>query len=245
MTDVSAGFRPPCWCLSRWAPTWRLHTNLYKFRKNVSPHIFRKKNCCDLNLGESLCISTFFLFPDSRLSRLNGFYFLFWSILNGVTLKTSNRSSWGCHKGLQSHFPEKKELGLFGHKLCIYADHIHKLNSYCVICQYLVTFSERNSEFFRLINVVHFRNAIARNMEEHSSKSCDFACEWRWVEPKSVTVCLSSSFFFSALGLLAPPWKKSQYFLILVFNLFAAKCNPSTWEGAVNIDFSQSNLWIR
>ena len=90
MTDVSAGFRPPCWCPSRWAPAWRLHTNLYKFGKKVSPHIFRKKNCCDLNLGESLCISTFFLFPDSRLNQLNGFYFLFWSILNGVTLKTSN-----------------------------------------------------------------------------------------------------------------------------------------------------------
>ena len=91
MTDVSAGFRPPCWCPSRWAPAWRLHTNLYKFVKNVSPHIFRKKNCCDLNLGESLYMSSFFLFPDSRLNRLNGFYFLFWSILNGVTLKTSNR----------------------------------------------------------------------------------------------------------------------------------------------------------
>ena len=52
--------------------------------------IFRKKNCCDLNLGESLCISTFLLFPDSGLNLLNGFDFLFWSILNGVTLKTSN-----------------------------------------------------------------------------------------------------------------------------------------------------------
>ena len=90
MTDVSAGFRPPCWCPSRWAPTWRLHTNLYKFGENVSPHIFHKKNCCDLNLGESFCISTFFLFADSRLNLLNGFYFLFRSILNDVTLKTSN-----------------------------------------------------------------------------------------------------------------------------------------------------------
>ena len=87
MTDVSAGFRPPCWCPSRWAPAWRLHTNLYKFGKNVSPHIFRKKNCCDLNLGESLCISIFFLFPDSELNLLDGFDFLFLSILNGVTLK--------------------------------------------------------------------------------------------------------------------------------------------------------------
>ena len=91
MTDVSAGFRPPCWCPSRWAPAWRLHTILYKFGENVSPHIFHKKNCCDLNLGESLNTSTFFLFPDSRLNLLNGFYFLFWSIWNGVTLKTTNK----------------------------------------------------------------------------------------------------------------------------------------------------------
>ena len=73
-----------------WAPAWRLRTNLYKFGENVSSHIFHKKNCCDLNLGESLFICTFFLFPDSGLNLLNGFDFLFWSILNGVTLKTSN-----------------------------------------------------------------------------------------------------------------------------------------------------------
>ena len=72
---------------------WRLHTNLYKFGENVSSHIFHEKNCCFLNLGESLCICTFFLFPDSGLNLLNGFDFLFWSILNGVTLKTSNTHS--------------------------------------------------------------------------------------------------------------------------------------------------------
>ena len=75
MTDVSAGFRPPCWCPSRWAPTWHLHTNLYKFGKNVSPYIIHKKNCCDLNNGKSLCISTFFLFPDSGRNLLNDFDF--------------------------------------------------------------------------------------------------------------------------------------------------------------------------
>ena len=26
VTDVSVGFRPPCWCSSRWAPAWRLHS---------------------------------------------------------------------------------------------------------------------------------------------------------------------------------------------------------------------------
>ena len=54
-----------------------IQISILKFGEKVSPHIFRKKNCCDLNLGETLCISTFFLFPDSRLHRLNGFYFLF------------------------------------------------------------------------------------------------------------------------------------------------------------------------
>ena len=43
--------------------------------ENVSPHIFHKKNCCDLNLGERLCISTFFLFPDSGFNLLNGLDF--------------------------------------------------------------------------------------------------------------------------------------------------------------------------
>ena len=52
-------------------------SNLYKFGQNVSPHIFRKKNCCELNLGKGLCISTFFLFPDSGLNLLNSFDFLF------------------------------------------------------------------------------------------------------------------------------------------------------------------------
>ena len=45
--------------------------------KKVSPHILYEKNCCDPNLGESLCISTFFLLPDSGLKLLNGFDFLF------------------------------------------------------------------------------------------------------------------------------------------------------------------------
>ena len=44
------------------------HTNRYKFEENVSPHIFDKKNCCDLimNFGEGLCICTFFLQPWSK-----------------------------------------------------------------------------------------------------------------------------------------------------------------------------------
>ena len=58
-------------------PTWRLHTNLYKFGENVSPHIIRKKNYCDLNLGEGLCISTFFLFPDSELNLSSDFDFFY------------------------------------------------------------------------------------------------------------------------------------------------------------------------
>ena len=40
-------------------------------------NILHKKNCCDLNLGESLCIVIFFLFLDSGLNLLSGFHFYF------------------------------------------------------------------------------------------------------------------------------------------------------------------------
>ena len=56
---------------------WRLHTNLYKFGGKVSPRILLKQNCCDLNLGESLCIFSFLLFSDYGLNLWNGFYNLF------------------------------------------------------------------------------------------------------------------------------------------------------------------------
>ena len=50
-----------------------------EFEENISPHILLRKNCCDLNLSDSLpeglCIFTFFLFPDSELYLLNGFDF--------------------------------------------------------------------------------------------------------------------------------------------------------------------------
>ena len=57
------------------------HQHLYKFGENVSPHIFHKKNSCGLNLGESLCICTFFVLPDSGLNLLNGFDFSYFDLL--------------------------------------------------------------------------------------------------------------------------------------------------------------------
>ena len=67
-----------------------LHTNLYKFELKIYPDISLKKTCCDLNLGESLRIFAFFLFPGFWILSIERFWFLFWSILNGVTLKTNN-----------------------------------------------------------------------------------------------------------------------------------------------------------
>ena len=55
VTDVMVGFRP----------AWRLHTNLLKCGKK-----FVRVNCSDLNLGGSLCIFLFFLFPDSGKSAI-------------------------------------------------------------------------------------------------------------------------------------------------------------------------------
>ena len=43
----------------------------------MSPHISRKKNCGDQDFGESLCIFTYFHFPDSGLNLLTGFDFHF------------------------------------------------------------------------------------------------------------------------------------------------------------------------
>ena len=56
---------------------WSVHTNLSKSREKSFSHILHKKNCCDLNLGESVCIVTFFLFSDSGLNLLNDFDFNF------------------------------------------------------------------------------------------------------------------------------------------------------------------------
>ena len=81
VTDVSVGFHPPCWSSSRWAPAWRLHTNLYKFGENIFSDLSCTKYSSALNLGEGLCMCTPFHFPDSGLNLLNGFdsYFdLFW-----------------------------------------------------------------------------------------------------------------------------------------------------------------------
>ena len=82
VADVFVGFLPPCWCPSRWAPAWRLHTNLYKSGYNISLDISYTEYSSDLNLGEELGIFTSFHFPDSGLYLLNGFdcYFdLFWT----------------------------------------------------------------------------------------------------------------------------------------------------------------------
>ena len=65
----------------------QISINLGKTFLRISPI---RKIAVTWILARSLCISTFFLFPDSRPNLVKGFDFLFWSILNGVTLKTSN-----------------------------------------------------------------------------------------------------------------------------------------------------------
>ena len=59
------------------APTWRLHTKLYKFGKNISSDISYTNYSLDPNLGEGPCIFTSFYFPDFGLYLLNGFDFYF------------------------------------------------------------------------------------------------------------------------------------------------------------------------
>jgi len=73
VTDISVSFGRYVGAHPGWGPTWRFHTNLYKFEENI----LHKETCGDLNLGESLCIVTFFLFSDSGLNLFNGFDFYF------------------------------------------------------------------------------------------------------------------------------------------------------------------------
>jgi len=56
MTNVSVTLRPPCWCQSAWAPTWRPHSKLYKFGWNTLPNNARRNYRTDLNLGEVVYI---------------------------------------------------------------------------------------------------------------------------------------------------------------------------------------------
>ena len=51
----------PCWWpwRSGWTPSCCLHTNHYQSCQKISLEILLKKNCCDLNLGKSLCIFAF------------------------------------------------------------------------------------------------------------------------------------------------------------------------------------------
>ena len=91
VTDVSVGFRPPCWSSSRWAPAWRLHTNLYI--KDWVKHFFGYLVYEIFLWPESWRGSLYMYLPSfTRIWTLSieGSWFLFWSILNGVTLKTSN-----------------------------------------------------------------------------------------------------------------------------------------------------------
>ena len=77
VTDVFVGFRPPCWCPSRWAPARRLHTISINLGKTLFSDISYTEYSSDLNLGEGLCAFTSFHFPDSGRYLLNGLDFYF------------------------------------------------------------------------------------------------------------------------------------------------------------------------
>ena len=120
VTDVSVGFRPPCWCPYEWAPAWRLHTNLYRFGEKISSHISHKKNCCDQNFDENLCIFTFFHFPDSGLYLLTGldFYFdLFWIAWHWKPAICGPKNIWYSLSTAAARDPKKKVFHNYLHKL--------------------------------------------------------------------------------------------------------------------------------
>ena len=75
VTDISVGFRPPCWC--PWeAPTWwRLHTKLSKFTYTISPNVAHMKNTAQtwILARVFVCLPYFI----SRILDFTGFDFYF------------------------------------------------------------------------------------------------------------------------------------------------------------------------
>ena len=65
------------WSNSSLFCTCRLHTKLYKFRRNCLPSNAAMKNCTDLNLSDVFCLSIIYHIPDSWLNLLNGYDFYF------------------------------------------------------------------------------------------------------------------------------------------------------------------------
>ena len=75
LTDVSVGFRPPCsQMMGSNTATPMISINL---SKTFLPISCLSKNCCDLDLGEGLCIFFFFFFYqilDFIYDRVFDFY---------------------------------------------------------------------------------------------------------------------------------------------------------------------------
>ena len=59
------------------APTWRLHTRLYKVAWNVSANNSETVCCTDLRLGEIIYVLVFYNISFSWLFSLNGLEFIF------------------------------------------------------------------------------------------------------------------------------------------------------------------------
>ena len=81
VTDVFVGFRPPCWCPSRWAPAWRLCTNLCKFE--------------EFEAGRSLAFSAFRMGAYSGCALIQG-----WALIRINTVLVSLIILFGLE-----HFP--------------------------------------------------------------------------------------------------------------------------------------------
>ena len=91
--DVSSHFWPPCWCPLRWAPTWRLHTKLYKFVWNIMSNNSSTEYRTDLRLGQIPYLFILYSVYFSWIHSLNGFWFLFWwrDSENRQFLKTTSK----------------------------------------------------------------------------------------------------------------------------------------------------------
>ena len=69
MTDVSVGFRPPCWCPSGWAPTWRP----IQISINLDDTLLRIAR--ELNTAETWFLARLFILQSSIISQILEFIY--------------------------------------------------------------------------------------------------------------------------------------------------------------------------
>ena len=83
------------------APTWRLHTNLYKVASDASTNNSETMYCADLRFGQVIYKFVSYNIPSFWLISLNGFHFMF--LLRDKWKRSITKQGLRCYKKEKIH----------------------------------------------------------------------------------------------------------------------------------------------